>query len=43
MFPTDGEVHALAWSKDGKYLAGGTGFRDGPEGFLVCCHDFELF
>mmetsp|Transcript_78946 Transcript_78946/g.96515 ORF Transcript_78946/g.96515 Transcript_78946/m.96515 type:complete len:864 (-) Transcript_78946:84-2675(-) len=31
----DGEVHALAWSKDGKLLAGGTGFRDGPEGFLV--------
>lgn len=31
----DGKVDSLAWSNDGKLLAGGTGWRDGADGYVV--------
>jgi len=36
----DGKIDSLAWSKCGKWLAAGTGYRDGADGF-VCVWSME--
>lgn len=31
----EGKLDAIAWSQDGKLLAGGTGYKDGPDGYVL--------